>query len=193
MEATNVTIRLIFNVLAVCGTAAFTGALLTIGLTLGSHWKSLSPEAFLDWFSTNSHFIGRTLPVCLAATLLGLTGSLWLGWPDVQQRYLWGGALVCVLGLLVITAVYNGPMNSQFASKSVSPDQIPGALNMWLTLHAVRVALGVIASVVGVVAVSRRVSGETSPIRTKGVIPRFWNCSSLATDQKPASAATSEA
>jgi hypothetical protein len=56
---------------------------------------------------------------------------------------------------LAITAVYHLPANSQFASKSISPDQIPRALNMWLTLHTVRIALGLIASVVGVIAVSR--------------------------------------
>jgi hypothetical protein len=116
-----ITARRIFNILAVCGTAVFTGALMTIGLTLGSYWKSLSPAEFLDWFSKNSHFIGRTLPPCLTARL---------EWVDVQQRYLWGAALVCVVGLLVITSVYNGPMNSQFASKSVSPDQVPAALNI---------------------------------------------------------------
>jgi hypothetical protein len=37
-----VTLRLILNILAVGGTSVFTGALLTIGLTLGSCWEELA-------------------------------------------------------------------------------------------------------------------------------------------------------
>lgn len=148
-------LRLIFNILAVCGTAIFTGALLTIGLTLGAYWQSLTPGKFLDWFSKNSYLVGGTLPVYLATALLGLAGSIWLGWADTQQRYLWGAALACILGLLVITSVYHGPMNSQFIAKSIPLDRVPKALNMWLTLHTVRIALALAASVIGVIAVSR--------------------------------------
>jgi uncharacterized membrane protein len=147
--------RLIFNVLAACGTSIFTGALLLIGLTLGSYWKGLPPAEFLEWFARNSHFISRTLPFCLAASLIGLVGSLGLGWSDAQQRYLWGAALACILGLLAVTAIYNGPMNRQFASQSVSADQAAAMLNVWLTAHAVRTALGLFASIISFVAVIR--------------------------------------
>lgn len=149
------TLRLIFNILAVCGTPIFTGVLLTIGLTLGSYWKSLPPAEFLDGFAEQLHFIGRTLPVCLAAMLLGLAGSLWLGWANPQQRYLWGASLACIIGLLIITSIYNGPMNSQFASKAITPDQVPAALNIWMTAHAVRIVLGLVASVIAAIALTR--------------------------------------
>ncbi len=62
------TARLVFNILPVCGTAVFTGGLLTIGLTLGSYWQSLPPIEFLDWFSKNSHFIARAIGLPLAAS-----------------------------------------------------------------------------------------------------------------------------
>jgi hypothetical protein len=38
------TARLIFNILAVIGAAAFTGVMLNIGLTFGAYWKGLPPE-----------------------------------------------------------------------------------------------------------------------------------------------------
>jgi hypothetical protein len=44
---------------------------------------------------------------------------------------------------------------SAFAAKSIPLDQVPATLNLWLSLHAVRIALGLIASVVGLVAVAR--------------------------------------
>jgi hypothetical protein len=57
--------------------------------------------------------------------------------------------------LLVLTAIYNGPMNSQFASKSVPADQVAAMLTIWLTSRAVRTALALIASVMSAVAVAR--------------------------------------
>jgi hypothetical protein len=149
------TLRLILNIIAVCGTAIFTGTMLNIGLSVVPYWQSLSPAEFLDWFSKNNHFIGRTIPLYVVPALLGLAGSLWLDWSEGRQRMLWGVALLCVVGLLVITAVYHLPTNSQFAAKSISPDQVPATLNVWLTLHSVRILLGLIASAFGVVAVSR--------------------------------------
>lgn len=149
------TARFGFNVLAVCGTAIFTGALLNIGLTFGLYWKSLSPAEFLDWYARNLRFFAPTIAVCLAATLVGLPGSLWLTWSDVRHRTLWGAALACIVVLLGITAVVNGPLNGQFAGKAMALDQVPAALDTWLTAHAGRVALGLTASVLGVVAMSR--------------------------------------
>jgi uncharacterized membrane protein len=149
------TLRLIFNILAVCGAGVFTGALMNIGLSFGPYWQSLPPAEFLDWFSKNAHFIGRTITLSLAPALVGLVASLWLSWSDTGQRILWGAALLCIIGLLVITAIYHLPTNSQFAAKSVSPEQVPAALNTWLVLHTVRIALALIASVLGIVAVSR--------------------------------------
>ncbi|MDK1494167.1 hypothetical protein QN219_29810 [Sinorhizobium sp. 7-81] len=63
----------------------------------------------------------------------------------MQQRYLWGVALVCIID--------NGPMNSQFVSKSIPPDRVAAVLSIRLMLHAVRIVLGLIASAMGVIAV----------------------------------------
>jgi len=147
--------RLIINVVAVCGTAIFTGVLLNIGITLGSYWKSLPPAEFLDWFERNSHFVSRAIPFALVPTVLGLAGSLWAGWADGPQRMLWGSALACMVVLLAITAIFNGPLNSQFASKTMASDGVPAALDTWLIAHTARITLGIVASVLGAVAISR--------------------------------------
>lgn len=149
------TIRLVFNVLAVCGTATLAGVLLAIGLMLGPFWQSLPPADFLNWFAQHSHLVARTIPFCLGPALVGLAGSLWLGWSDAPQRLLWGAALACIAGLLVLTIAVNAPMNGRFVSGSVPVDQVPAMLRTWLTSHSVRIALTLTASVLGVVAVSR--------------------------------------
>ena len=148
-------LRLVFNMLAVCGTGVFAGALLFIGVTLGAYWKSLSPVEFLDWFSRNSHFIARSLPICLAASIVGLAGSLWADWQSEQLKYIWGAALLCMAALLIITSLYNGPMNRQFASRSISPEQVHAALQVWLTAHTVRIVLSLAASAITAFAISR--------------------------------------
>ncbi len=66
-----------------------------------------------------------------------------------------GPALACLLALLVLAAIYNGPMNSRFAGRSVPADQVPAMLTIWLTSHAARTALALIASVMSAVAVAR--------------------------------------
>lgn len=149
------TTRLIFNILAVCGAAIFTGVMLNIGLTFGAYWKGLPPVEFLDWFSANNHLIARTIPLVVLPTLIGLAGSLWLGWTEPTARYLWLASLGCVIGILIITFSYHLPTNSAFAAKSVPLDQVPATLNLWLSLHSVRIALGLAASVLGVVAIAR--------------------------------------
>jgi hypothetical protein len=149
------TTRLIFNILAVCGAATFTGVMLNIGLTLGAYWKGLPPGEFLNWFSANNHLIGRTIPLVLLPTLVGLAGSLWFGWSESTTRYLWLASLALVMGILIITFAYHLPTNSAFAAKSIPLDQVSGALNVWLSLHAVRVFLGLLASVLGAVAMTR--------------------------------------
>ena len=147
--------RLVFNLFAVCGAASFAGAMLVIGLTLGAYWKGLAPQAFLDWFSANASLIGRIIPVFAIPTALGLIGSLWLDWSEPRARMVWIAALICALGLGAITLVYHLPTNNAFIAKSVPLGEVAATLDRWLWLHAARVALGLTAAVLGVIAISR--------------------------------------
>jgi hypothetical protein len=85
------TLRLIFNALAISGAAMFSGVMLAIGVVLGSYWKSLPAGRFLDWFSENYHLIMRAIPLVLIPTLVGLIGSAWLSWGDRAGRNWWLG------------------------------------------------------------------------------------------------------
>ncbi len=147
--------RLLFNILAISGSAMFAGVMLTIAVTLGGYWKSLPASDFLDWFSQNGEFILRTIPLVVAPTLIGLAGSLWLGWSESGARALWIGAMVCIATVLILTAAWFLPTNAQFAAKLVPLDEVPTRLDRWLMIHNVRIALATIASVLGIVAISR--------------------------------------
>ena len=50
---------MIFYILAICGAVLLAGVMVTVGLTLGGYWFSLSPEGFLDWFGPNYPLIMR--------------------------------------------------------------------------------------------------------------------------------------
>jgi hypothetical protein len=148
--------RLIFNTLAISGSAMFAGVMMAIGVILGGYWRSLPPEGFLDWFSQNNHFIVRAIPLVVIPTLVGLAGSLWLGWGEQAARNLWLAASGCVLAVLIITVAYYLPSNAQFATKSIPVEQVPAKLDTWLLLHNARIALAAIASVLGIVAITAR-------------------------------------
>lgn len=147
--------RLVFNILAICGAATFTGVMLNIGLTLGTYWKGLPPAGFLDWFSENNHLIARTIPLFAVPALLGLGASVWFDWSEPHQRMLWLAALGCALGIGVLTFAFHLPTNAMFAAKTISLAKVPAKLDQWLLLHWLRIALGLTASVLGIVAVSR--------------------------------------
>ncbi|SJM32900.1 DUF1772 domain-containing protein [Mesorhizobium delmotii] len=147
--------RLLFNILAISGSAMFAGVMLTIGVTLGGYWKSLPAAEFLDWFSQNDRFIIRTIPLVVVPTLIGLIGSLWLSWSEGGLRALWIGAIACVAAVLVLTMAWFLPTNAQFATKSIPLDQVPARLDTWLMVHNVRILLATVASVLGILAVAR--------------------------------------
>ena len=147
------TSRLAFNILAVCSTGAFSGLMLAIGLILGSYWKSLPPQDFLDWFSINEMLIAGTIPIVVVPAAIGLAGSIWLA--TGTARWLWVTALVAIAILLVVTMLVHLPINATFAAKSVPLDQVRPTIDHWLAIHWVRIALGIAATAFGVVAVAR--------------------------------------
>lgn len=149
------TARLVFNIMAICGAATFAGAMLNIGLSFGAYWKSLAPADFLDWFGANGQLIGRTIPLFVVPTLIGLGGSLWFDWHAPAARWLWLASLGAILGIAVITFAWHLPANATFAAKSVPLAEVPATLDLWLRLHAARIALGLISAVLGVIAISR--------------------------------------
>ena len=147
--------KIIFNILSISGSAMFAGVLLAIGVLLGGYWKSLPAQNFLNAFSNNSQFIPRAIVPVTVAALVGLAGSIWLSWEEKDARILWLWAAGCIVVLLIFTMVWFIPTNAQFAAKSIPIDQVPAKRDMWLMLHNFRIALAALASILGVIAISR--------------------------------------
>ncbi len=147
--------RLLFYILGISGSAMFAGVMLAIGVTLGGYWKSLPAAEFLNWFGQNDQFIVQVIPLVVVPTLIGLIGSLWLSCSDGRARPLWMGATACVAAVLVLTVAWFLPANAKFATKSIPLDQVPARLDTWLMVHNVRIALAIVASALGILAISR--------------------------------------
>ncbi len=148
-------LRLTFNILAILGSGALAGVLLAIGMSFGAYWRSLPPAAFLDWFGANMRYVPRAVPLTLVPALIGLCGSLWMGWENPRERLLWGAALLCCVLKLVVTAIWNAPLNHRFASGVTAVTEVPGALHIWITAHSARIALIVASTVLGIIATQR--------------------------------------
>jgi hypothetical protein len=147
--------RLLFNILAISGSATYAGVMLAIGVILGGFWKRLSAADFLDSFVATLPFIGRAISAVLLPTLAGLAGSLWLSWGARDAWTLWLSAVAWTAALLILTVIWFGPVNSVFAARSVPMEQVAAKRNAWLMLHNLRIALAAAASVLGVIAISR--------------------------------------
>ncbi|WP_201863736.1 DUF1772 domain-containing protein [Microvirga soli] len=145
--------RLFFYIAAACGTAAFTGAMLTIGLVLGAYWESLPPAEFIEWFAENSYLIGRVIPLFVIPALIGLIGGSFCDRRSPQLKF-WLASLGCMIGILIITIVFHLPTNAAFNTRSIPLGDVGSMLDQWLWLHAVRIALGLAASILSVVAIS---------------------------------------
>lgn len=146
---------LLFTFLAVASSAMFAGVMLAIGVILGGYSKGLPPVGFLDWFAGNSHVIMHAIPIVVVPTLVGLAGSLWLGWSDGLTCALWLAAAGFIGVALGLTAAYYVPSNAAFAARSVPLDKVAARLDRWPLVHNLRIILAFAASALGVWAANR--------------------------------------
>ena len=143
----------VFNILAICGSAWFSGAMLCIGLTLGGYWRSLPPDEFLTWFAANNQLVARTIPVTVVPAFIGLVGSIWMAWgTSASTLTLWVLSMVCFIGVLVFTFAYFVPTNTAFASGSFDVAEVPAKLNQWISLHYFRIGGAMLGAVLGCLA-----------------------------------------
>ena len=139
------------NTVAVVFSAAFSGVMISVAVTLGGYWRSLPAAEFLDWFAENNQFVARSVPVTVGPALIGLVGSLWVDW-GTSDAWLWALSMLCMVAVIVITGGYFVPANTAFASGQVEAPGVPDRLQQWLSVHMVRILLSSVASIIGCVA-----------------------------------------
>jgi len=160
---------MVLNILGICGAGAFTGTMLTIALILGDYWKSIPPGEFLEWFRANEHLLVRMIAIVATPTAIGVLGSLLLALRSPPSLLWWGLSFAALLALAVITVLVHLPMNASFSAKSVPLDQVGPTIDSWLSWHAIRIGLGLLATVTAVLGTTLRPAKEPAAAATNAV------------------------
>ena len=120
------------------------GAMLVIGISFVSFWKSLSSSDFQVWFASYSHLIGRLMiPLgvgSVAATVATLV-ACWSG-PATRRRWLLIAALSAI-GVMVTYPIFFAGTNESFVRGGLSDSVVRSLLDRWATWHWIRTGLGV--------------------------------------------------
>jgi hypothetical protein len=131
-----------------------TGAMLVIGVSLVSFWKSLSPGDFQVWFATHSHLIGRLMiPLGIGGLAVSVAAVI-AGWRSSARGWLLIAA-VSAMGVMVTYPLFFATANETFVRGGLADAAARSLLDRWAAWHWLRTGLGV----VGFVAALRALHG----------------------------------
>ncbi|MGB3472613.1 MAG: hypothetical protein WBA51_17495 [Erythrobacter sp.] len=109
------------NALAIITSAAFGGANLFIGASMGVYWLGLAPTEFVaQFFPQFSNFLYTIMPLFLLMPV-GLILSARVDWENARARRNWMIALWLYLAVSLITIFYHMPLNVRLAAAVGSP------------------------------------------------------------------------
>ncbi len=158
--------RLRIHGFTVASSAAFAGANLFIGLSMGGYWLSLDPTEYLSlFFGQWLWFLATVMPLLLM-TLYGLIASALLDRDNGALRPVWRRAMTCLVATCLITVAFHMPLNLRLGAATYTPEQAAasgvypllalfGAVTpesagftraLWLIGHAPRVLLAIAIS-----------------------------------------------
>jgi hypothetical protein len=131
-----------------------TGAMLVIGVSLVSFWKSLSPGDFQVWFATHSHLIGRLMiPLGIGGLAVSVAAVI-AGWRSSARGWLLTAA-VSAMGVMVTYPLFFATANETFVRGGLADTAARSLLDRWAAWHWLRTGLGA----VGFVAALRALHG----------------------------------
>ena len=131
---------------AVLGSAAFVGVMLTIGIGLGSFFILSEPSVFERWFADYFVFL---LPAVFVTSLPAFVGTIAMirrSEKGSATRRSWVVALVGLGLAYAITTVVSLPLNIAFWSFTLSDEAITTALAWWMVAHVARTVAALIGT-----------------------------------------------
>ncbi len=132
--------------LAVIGSSAFVGVMLTIGLGLGGFFLQSEPAVFEAWFA--DYFWLLLGPVFLTSipAFIGAIAMVRRTQKGTSVHRLWWISLIGLLAAYGITTVVHLPLNISFWSFNLSDDELTRNLYVWLLFHVFRIAAAFVAT-----------------------------------------------
>lgn len=133
--------------------ACFCGVMLCIYTSHLSYWKQISPEGFLDWFSTYSGGISNaTGPLGILSLILPLI-TLIVTWGNTNSRTYWMCSFLLMLAVIAITMFFFVKTNTSLVNKTIPLHAVPHTLITWGKVHLVRIVLTSISAVSAVIGI----------------------------------------
>lgn len=109
------------NALAIITSAAFGGANLFIGASMGAYWLGLAPADFAaQFFPQFNNFLFTIMPLFILM-LVGLILSARLDWGVPEAKRNWVIALWLYLAVSLITVFFHMPLNVRLAGAVGAP------------------------------------------------------------------------
>jgi hypothetical protein len=128
----------------------FAGSLLLEGLVLVPFWRGLAPDTF---FQMHHDFGGRLFayfaPLTTLAALLPVSFAFLRRGDDLFANV----AALASVGVVLFFPLYFQKANGEFASRTISDDELPKRLKAWAMFHSVRTVIAVLAFGASVLAV----------------------------------------
>lgn len=155
--------RFVYQILAVVGSAMFTGVMLTIGLALGRYWVGLEPQEFAVWFEANFLLLLPCVAITLIPAFIGVGWLLKADWHIPRLRKGWLIALAGIGLASLITAVYHLPANFRLWGLDQSDARVASELRWWLVLHVPRVLAGLVGATAALWTALESARASTSP------------------------------
>ena len=140
---------LLVQVLAVVGATGTATTNLVLAVAVMPFWKSLEPEAFLDWFSKYASRFG------LISLPFGLLGAIFSAWALMDAegggaRWLWGLSLALLVASLAVLPLYFVRTNTKFYKRTLRPTEVTAEIQTWSRWHWSRTINPLIAVVLTV-------------------------------------------
>lgn len=142
---------LLVEVLAVVCATGTAVANLVLAVAVIPFWKTLEPEAFLDWFSRYANRFG------LISAPLGFLGVIFSAWALIEAtatdvRWLWALSLLLLVASLAVLPMYFVATNTKFYKRTISGDQVTDEVRQWARWHWSRTVTPLVAVVLATLA-----------------------------------------
>lgn len=131
---------------AVASLGIFFGAMLTEGLVLVPHWRSIPAEAFYSWYGANDkRLVGFFGPLTWLAALSALAAAGTALWMTRPGRWYAVAAATCALVVVSMFFLYFERANASFSLGRMPDNELRAELNRWAAWHWARSGLSLVA------------------------------------------------
>jgi hypothetical protein len=139
---------IIFQMMALIASSAFSGTLLFIAIAIVKFWQAVEPDLFLSWMT--EHFFRFPLimiPLNIASVLMAIS-AVSISWkPYPNSRLPLSLALTFLFICSITFPIYFAGANQKFIGHSIDLADVARSIAIWSNWHWLRTGLAILAVV----------------------------------------------